>query len=557
MLQIITGRFFKTEHRHKSDGYGILFSNLNFLPPLKTIVGELNSSPTLNHKDPMGLVFTYTNQIERKMPDRIVLTEVVRVGDEEIIESFRCLATIGLGAYFSCDKLQVTNVCKDRRIKMDHIGDTQQYNNELFQAFPDLVQKTLSLSRQNFEALDRCIRQFTYALEVARTNIDLSYSMFVYCLEALAQNFGNDRTEWDDYDSIVKEKLENIFDNLDTEVASQIRTVLLSASHNKLMQRFVEYVSAHISDEYFMKASSVPKSDMRQVLTNLYKTRSEFAHELLPLLDQLRHNLSENDILRWENQPYLTLNGLIRITRQVIIETIERLPKTEVEDLNWRSLLPGIITVQLAAQHWVHNVDNFDPLIETRRLNGYLTMIDEAVFNNASLVNIDNVMTEIEKHTPTAPQTAKISMLTLYALYGNIVGGDLLEKRNIFFQKYASLFEKCNIEAMLLHLFMPVSNQWKAQECENVFNTYLRKRYKQSHLLLPPRIHVAMMVSIANRYLKEGNKDDFKRILQSARLEIPGNTGFHLALDKATNACTEIENALLYLKPQFDEDTKT
>lgn len=452
MLQIITGCFFKTEHRYQNDGNGILYTNLNFLLPLKTLVGALVSTKQHEHGI-QGLVFTYNNQIEKMAPDKIYAGEVTRIGDDEIIDSFRCFATVGLGAYFNTDKLKVLNVCRNRKIKIPHIFQNQDYDARLHEAFPSFLKKSLSLSRQDFEVIDRCVRQFTYALEVSDTNIDLSYTMFVYCLEALSKNFGIDKKSWDDYDQNTKEKIEKSLKDLDPKKAEEIKEILLSASHNKLKQRFVEYVVHHLKDDYYLTSHALPKSDIKQALANLYKTRSGFAHELLPILDQLRHNFSEGDLLTWENQPYLTLNGVIRITRQVLVETIERLPILDTEDYDWRSNLPGVVKVRLAANHWVFIADQFNPNHETLRLSGYLEIIDEAIFLDKPLLNIDVVLEKIEQHVPTSSHQAKITMLTLYGLYAYFVNGDQIERRNSFFQKYFSLFKICGIVSMLLHFF--------------------------------------------------------------------------------------------------------
>src|SRR5579872_6765317 len=112
MLQIISGKFFKTDDRHHHDGKGILFSNYSWIRPIKTSVATLESldpykSAVISH------VVTYLNQIEKVAPPgKDVL---IRTGDYEIVDQFQLLCTFGLKAFFHPDKTAVAVSCRAQR----------------------------------------------------------------------------------------------------------------------------------------------------------------------------------------------------------------------------------------------------------------------------------------------------------------------------------------------------------------------------------------------------------------------------------------------------------
>ena len=98
MLQIITGKFFKAEERHISEGKGVLHSNYRWYLPIDTCVGKLE--PLGTRAALTTYLYTFTNQIEKQRGN----FSIVRTGDGEIIEQFRLLCAFGLRATFAEDR---------------------------------------------------------------------------------------------------------------------------------------------------------------------------------------------------------------------------------------------------------------------------------------------------------------------------------------------------------------------------------------------------------------------------------------------------------------------
>ena len=74
----------------------------------------------------------------------------------------------------------------------------------------------------------------------------------IYCIESLAQNFDEYKSNWKDYDPSVKSKLDKLFEKhgLGNGITDEIRQLLLSSSNSKLKQRFVEFTEKYVTDEF-------------------------------------------------------------------------------------------------------------------------------------------------------------------------------------------------------------------------------------------------------------------------------------------------------------------
>jgi hypothetical protein len=81
VLQIITGKFFKTEHVYVTAQQGILYANYSGFLPIETRVGTL--TPAACVRGVPAFVFTFDNRLEYDPGSRGV--QLARVGTDEII----------------------------------------------------------------------------------------------------------------------------------------------------------------------------------------------------------------------------------------------------------------------------------------------------------------------------------------------------------------------------------------------------------------------------------------------------------------------------------------
>ncbi len=194
MLQIISGKFFKSDDRNVFDGRGIAYSNFSWVAPITTCVATLEPVDTATPIS--SYVISYRNQLERE--DRTGTALLVRTGDAEICEQFRLLCAFGLNAFFSEDRGLVAANCRQRpenRLDPSHparfiprVFDSQLWGTaEETMGFVDLVHKVIDLPRESYKSLVRSLSYFAHALTTLGHNVDLPYTLLVYSLESLAK----------------------------------------------------------------------------------------------------------------------------------------------------------------------------------------------------------------------------------------------------------------------------------------------------------------------------------------------------------------------------------
>ncbi len=528
MLQIISGKFFKSNLLHEFSGHAIFYSNLCIKNPINTIVGLIERDSDNNDYQFEKVKFVYMNKIE-KLSISPSAGEVVCIGDEEIIESFRCISILGLNSYFSKDKFQLEKICKEnRRLNIYHLEYRKNLTEENEKDFSNLVQKIIYLSRSDFEVINRCIKEYTFALEICDSNISSAYSKFVFCLETLVQKFSEDSILWEDYDPAIKDKLDEIFLKI-PDYSNKIKDVLLSKKENKLTQKFIKFISSNISEDFFLSEapqiiSSLAYTELKSVLKNLYNARSKFVHLLDPINEHIRVNIFEGDVMHIENQAYLTLNGIIRLTRHVILQVIEKRPTIETENFNYRANLPGLLNFQIAPEYWISNPDYINKENIKKWFTGFLVCVENTIFERKLLPDVRPVLDKIECILlQSKPELRKI-MLSAYGIFTIIINKDIVENKRLnFFNNHSNILNECSIEAMLIVLLNNnIPSSWTPNHCSEVMEKYLKDMSKPSAFVIPRLFQISIMILIANLYLKNKNEKEFCRRILEARLEASG-----------------------------------
>jgi hypothetical protein len=554
MLQIISGKFFKTEDRHKFDGKGITYSNYSWIEPIKTCVATLE--PVDTYAPVSSYVISYINQIEK---DKDGKPGIVRVGDAEIIKQFELLCIFGLKAYFNINKVDVAvncrNVAKDmgdkqipskfvkRFFDSQIMGNTQEIKN-----FTKFVDQVIGLPRNKYKIVIKCIYNFVNALQAINFNLDLSYSIFVYCLESLTQGLKNFTSNWADYYPESKDKLDFVLMKINNNIADEIRTILLQSGNFKLLQRFSNFVCGHIDNSFFIDeaekvGSALRKSELNRVLKNAYALRSRYVHNLKQILKQLEiPAIASADVFHWDNEPYLTINGLVRLTHHVITNFIWRQEYLEREEYNWKKDLPGIYTLAVAPQIWIGKHENFEPSTVNKRFSGFLQNLQDAISNTGSLTDLDKLLEKYESLIPNAKKKDKLSMLAVYCLYNNFIVQS--EKRldyEKFLLKHQHSLNECCIEILITRLLLNQEWPWDIEECVEQYNNYLQNKFSENSLSIPTKIEICLIIEIANNYLRIKKIREYKEWLRRASLESAGKPEIQKLINESIQKNIEID----------------
>jgi|WetSurMetagenome_2_1015567.scaffolds.fasta_scaffold31305_2 hypothetical protein len=569
MLQIISGKFFKSENRHSFNGKGILYSNYSWIAPIETCVATLE--PVDNYREVSSHVLSYVNQIEKNGPDNRA-GGIVRVGDAEILDQFQLLATFGLRAYFSPFRDEVSQICRKTSAGGTDIYVPSQFIKRFFQPgisgnqkevteFTTFVRKVIGLKREVYISVMSALKTFRDALLASNYNLDLSYSMLIYCLESLTQGYDNYTVNWEDYEQNQRTELNKIFSSIDPACVASIKTSLLNSSNLRLRRRFTSFILNNIEDSFFLEEAAdihIPlrKSHIERALNNAYVMRSKYVHQLIPILHQLRiPTVSSGDVFNWEREPYLTISGLLRLVLHVINNFVRKSELTEKEDYNWRKDLPGIVTMKLAPQYWVWKTEGFEPEDTAARFSGFLSQLCDSFSTNSALTDLRSLLEVFETKIPQAKQAHRITMLAMYWLYNSIIKADGKRPNcDKFLEGYSKELSSGSIEMMIVYTILSIELPWSLEECIRILNDFQEKRFWKGTIEIPVILEIALICSISNYALKEGKFDDRIALLKTAIFEACGHlTTQKLLLDTIDkHDALDISN-ILGIKKQDDK----
>lgn len=549
MLQIITGKFFRKEERYKHDCKSVFFSNYCWIKPIPTCIGTLEP---IDHGAITTWIFSYVNQIEKEEKSCIV-----KIGDDEIVEQFRLLLIFGFRAYFSSQRRDVEHYC--RQTKTDITDESvpsqmipryfsSEIRGELSESenFIKLIEKALSLKREYYLVTISALRTFCSALEAMDSNVDLAYSMLVYVLESLAQNYDGYTPVWEDYTELIRKPLDSLLKTVPDGTAAGIRETLLRDANLKSQVRFVNFTAKYIETTYFTNEAegikfAIQECEFLRALKNAYKMRSGYVHELKPILLQMRVPLiSQCDIFKWDKEPYFTLSGLVRLTSHVLKNFITRGESVDTEAIDWSNQLPGIILMQMSPKYWIHNAQSFTPKDAKIRYSSFL----EVFMNEQEVVYMPAIMEKIEQLMARATDQQKIDMICLYWIYNYLACSLGASRPNWqrLIEQYKSFLDVRCIETFAVRLIVDKLD-WNFNECNSCYEQYNKTRFNKEGMHLPSKLENITLASIANVALKEGNKDMHSAYLNKAILNSAGlieiQKLFNDALEKNTIVSTQ------------------
>lgn len=566
MLQIISGKFFGDGERYAFEGKGILYSNMSWIRAIETRVGTLTPADTAG-SGVSSYVLSYLNQIEKEPAGG-----TVRAGDPEIVEQFGWLCMVWFGAFLDGDKQNVAINCREKpahagdyyvgsRFAKPFLSPERRISEEDEQGFVRFVDKVTGLPRRDYQSVISFLQAVSHALHALRQNLDLAYSMLVYALEALGQGHSDYLPRWEDYDPRVRKRLDTALDGVTSETADALRDALLKGAHLKLQQRFIDFTVSHIPDRFFVEDARqadrpVRRSELERVLKNAYQARSNYVHELLPLIHQLKsRGIAEAEVFEWDNKPYLTFNGLLRVARTVVLDFVQNQPYLEEEEYDWASDLPGTVMMKLAGEYWISQHEGFTPDLSAKWLSAFLPVWLQVVTSpENAMPDLRSLLSKFESLLGSASDTQRTQMLAIHALFNHRMVPELRsEGHEAVLRANEHLFEGCRIESMVLVLLTGRVWPWGADECAEAYEAYAEGKYTKTALTLPQSLEVAMMSNVADAYRGAGNSEGFRSWSRRALLEASGRPDWqdHIQEVRATEEEVDLD---IFFAPQTDAE---
>lgn len=510
MLQIISGKFFESENIFHNECKGILYSNISLYK--KETFEHIDLFPVDISNNISSYVVSYDLQLERQSES----LSITKTGEDEIIRDLKNILSFGLDCVFDEDKSLVEKVCRikgsgngHRAVPSDFINGTLNLNKDSSDNEIDKCKKLfkhiIGLPREDYVNILNCLVAYNASIRLLNEDINLAYSMLVYCLESLSQNYDFYEPKWEDYNQDKKNKLEKIFKSLSLEDSEAIIAILIKDEHFKLSRRFNDFAVKYLDNNYYERNDEriiINKDDVEIALSNAYNIRSKYAHMLKPIMRQLTMDKfsKEGDTFKFCHNTFFTYSGLLRTVRTVVYNFIFSLQTVVLEKFDWSKDLPGIINVELAPYFWLYRDVKDNGESAEHILEGLLKCL---IYHRNNIPNMEKTIKVYFEHIPEMKKKNKHAAYVLGYIYTKIMEDITEENKNIFnnyINKYQELIDECCIyNLILLTVVGGVGREikWELEDCEKIIRDYNRQKHRADRLRLPSEIETMIYLCIA------------------------------------------------------------
>lgn len=287
--------------------------------------------------------------------------------------------------------------------------------------FLDFVKQLIGLNRKTYLGVMNAIRTYVTGIQRISDDFELAYTLLVASIESLAQNFDGHQSTWDDYDSRKRKIIEQALVNSDLETADRVREAILSIEHTSLSHRFQTFCIEHIAPSFFREEAlktinPLTKMDLKTALKNAYQARSQYIHILKKLPKQLHFGGSFTETVEIDGKVWLTLQGLSRLARHVIIQFIMRQPIIDKEPYDYHLERSNIIQFKLSPEAWIGNTGIFEGSGRLK-LEGFLSQLAACLelVPNASITKLEAVLKEFKSQISNVKKDDKRSFIAIYS----------------------------------------------------------------------------------------------------------------------------------------------
>ena len=569
MLQINTGKFSKEGSVRRNQLRGIVYTNLHLLSPIETAAGRL--LPVDASSNPTALVYEITEQIEGEPGVGALVSHGVNpyLGDFAAIVSLAlkvtCTPSHELTSRLTSSRPGVIVGVRPSDYVQQVFDGLIVCQDEDAEYLRQFVENLIGLERKSYRAAIRAIRAFNAGLHRLADELELAYTLMVATIEILVPTSGSPDIKWSDYNEGKRKAVDKALSSADERTAKRVREAILKHERPSLTDLFCDFALNHLGASYFRDEAKeainpIGRLDLFRALRQAYAIRSGYIHALKELPFMLAHSRRNyGEVHRSEGKPYLTLQGLTRLARHVIIEYVRCQPKVETEDYDYRYEQTGIEYipwVDFDPNFWIHKVDNLTVNSGRTRFEGFLSQVVSCLYKeeNAAVTDIGEMLSKAVTMFPNMNPDQRKPFLALCILFKALVSpksqpnGDMkLDK------KYIDEIKSPSPEAMLVHLLLDSVPEWTVEVHQQVYSEYLGICGRKNGLKAPPSLVAGCALELAERYRIAGDVDSSLKLIASAVENYPGH-GPLISLENTFDPETPI-NWRETLLPGYDDVT--
>lgn len=534
MLQISSGKFFSRESEYKNDLQGKIYTNLRVVKhqKLKTAAGTLLTTEDMTELN--ILIYEFEEYIESLEPAPGV---VASYGISSLILDFSSILSFALNCTASPSYALTERLIGDQPGVTTHFASKQivsrvfdnniDCQDEDIDFFIKFTSHLIGLDRDTYLGVIRSIRTYVTGMQRIADDFELAYTLLVASLESLAQSFDGHQSTWAVYDPKKRKNIDNALRDADDITADRVRKAVLANEHTSLGKRFKDFSINYIRPDFYReKADGIvnPISifDMPVMLTNAYQARSKYIHTLEKLPKQLTRPTGYSETCSIENKPWLTLQGLARLTREVIINFTMEQTIIGKENYDYQLEIPNIMEFEFAPSCWIHHID-FSPGSGKKKLEGFLSQLANGMLKapNSILTDLTNLLEALEEHMSSLKREDKRSFIALYIAYHYFLNIKTDKVKN-FLNKYNNEILIPCIEGLIIFNLLGTDPSWQLQIHYDCTMSYFKKRNHKNNIRLPKLFETGILLQLAERYRKNG---DDKSPIDIIRLAVENQPG--------------------------------
>ena len=568
MLQINTGKFYVSKEFYENDLCGVLFSNLHLVRGTKLATSAGVLTPASGSSDIYNCYYELHEKVEKFGEGAGVL---VSNSVSSYITDFSSL----LSFYFSCIASPDFNVVK--RLLSDEVGvSTRCRPSHLVSRFFDrnivcqpseystfvgFVEKLLSLKRVNYLAVMQSIRTYVTAIHRLSDDLEVSYTLFVAALESLAQAVDGHKPTWNDYEERKRKVVDASLAGAASVDANRVRDALLEIEHTSLSRRFKLFTLSHIAPSFFREEANnvvnpIPVGDLDKALSNAYQARSGYIHSIKPLPRLLTISPSKSEVMTISGFPWLTMQGLTRLARHVIIELVSRQESVEKEVYDYSLDNPNIVQAPMAFQYWGHRIDPSEDS-GFKKLKGFLGELAACILSEKKgderplVTNLVNVIEDAISKLDKTKKKFRLPYLALHAIYNSSVRSE--KTLSPLPERFITELNEPSPISLICYVALASVPSWDTDTLGKVVNKYFSTRYHKHAVLVPPIFEAGMYLMLAERFRKSDNHELAVFNIGKAMQCIPGNKNLMDFENAYAELPTEINWESILLKKTAEE----
>lgn len=555
MLQICSGKFFQSDKLRTNNLKGIIYTNLN----LSGNVQICTKAGTITSIENITQPYTLLYQVEEKIesPEQgsapaLLISHTLY----PYISDFCVLLSFALNCTASPSSTLVQRLLSNQRSILtqaipnqvvSQVFDSNVNCTNLEEDFlAKFIEHIIGLKRSTYICIMRAIRTYVTAMHRIADDFELAYTLLVASIESLAQDFDGHQPTWKDYNQEKRKKIDLALINTDDLTVEKVRSTLLEIEHTSLGRRFRDFTLDNISQSYYREEAirslnPISKFDLPKALSFAYQARSQYIHQLKKLPKQLTTIFHYSETYVIDDKLWLSIQGLSRLARHVIIEFIFKQETINKEKYDYSSELFGIMYMPLAPEFWVGNPDLYHGS-GSKRLEGFLQQLanTKTGSKDAKITDLQNVLEEVETkiYQSHLKKEDRLAYIALYIIYNySVHKKHRMNGLNAFHLRFEKELLEPSPEGLITYYLFKVLPHWDIQTHHTCLLKYLKTRGNKFSFKAPKVFETGMILALAERYRISSNYGKASELISMAIENNPGNQELlQLEMDFKTNS---------------------